>query len=189
MVQPIHPPVDQATGPATRPTGRGRFVVAPDRSALLVEARSSVGRIVFGTNSLSGYVEADVHDGVFATDPAPTGMLMVELGTLTSGNTLYDAELSRRLDTRRYPTSTIELRDSTEGADHRYRLSADITLHGVTRSIDGTLSASVEEGGDVLLTGEHVVDIRDFDLKRPTVLMLQIFPDVRVHLQLVVQVH
>jgi len=31
--------------------------------------------------------------------------------------------------------------------------------------------------------GDHVVDIRDFDIESPTVLMLRIYPDVRVQLQ------
>ncbi len=32
------------------------------------------------------------------------------------------------------------------------------------------------------MTGEQVFDIRDFDVPSPTVLMLRIYPDVRVHL-------
>ena len=188
MVRPVIPPeVQPPSTAATVPDGWARFFISPERSALLVEARSSVGRIIFGTNSLSGYVEANFTDGRFTTEPAPLGLLTVELPSLTSGNALYDAELSRRLDTRRHPTATIELRSCAEGVEERYRVTADITLHGVTRSLDGTLSTSID-GDDLLITGEHVVDIRDFDLKRPTVLMLQIFPDVRVHLQLAVQI-
>ena len=32
------------------------------------------------------------------------------------------------------------------------------------------------------MTGEEVVDIRDFGIASPTVLMLRIYPDVRVRL-------
>jgi len=37
--------------------------------------------------------------------------------------------------------------------------------------------------------GEHVFDIRDFDVATPTVLMLRIYPDVRVELQLELRGH
>jgi hypothetical protein len=44
----------------------------------------------------------------------------------------------------------------------------------------------VQIDGDGLLhaAGEHVFDIRDFDVTVPSVLMLRIYPDVRVELQL-----
>jgi hypothetical protein len=34
------------------------------------------------------------------------------------------------------------------------------------------------------VVGEHVFDIRDFDVAAPTVLMFRIYPDVRLELQL-----
>ena len=34
----------------------------------------------------------------------------------------------------------------------------------------------------LVVTGDHVFDIRDFDIVSPTVLMLRIYPDVRVRL-------
>jgi len=34
----------------------------------------------------------------------------------------------------------------------------------------------------VIITGEQVFDIRDFAIPSPTVLMLRIYPDVRVRL-------
>jgi hypothetical protein len=44
---------------------------------------------------------------------------------------------------------------------------------------------SVEAVGDrrLIITGEQSFDIRDFALPSPTVLMLRIYPDVRVRLQ------
>ncbi len=35
----------------------------------------------------------------------------------------------------------------------------------------------------ILISGEQVFDIRDFAVPSPTMLMLRIFPDVRVRLQ------
>ncbi len=37
--------------------------------------------------------------------------------------------------------------------------------------------------GSIIVTGGHAFDIRDFDIASPTVLMLRIYPDVTVKLQ------
>jgi hypothetical protein len=39
-----------------------------------------------------------------------------------------------------------------------------------------------EDHGRLVVDGEQAFDIRDFDLDSPTVLMLRIYPDVRVRL-------
>ncbi len=40
----------------------------------------------------------------------PSGRIAVDVAGLRSGNGLYDAELLRRIDARRFPTATVELR-------------------------------------------------------------------------------
>jgi hypothetical protein len=160
-----------------------RFRVVPDRSVVLIEARSSVGPMRFGAIGLTGYVDALVRDGEICTDVQPTGHLEVALGALSSGNSLYDAELLRRVDARRFPRVTLDLTESTplSNAD-RFRLSAEVTFHGVTRPLFGTVDVSLPSKHKLVVTGEQAFDIRDFEIASPTVLMLRIYPDVRVNL-------
>jgi hypothetical protein len=163
------------------------FSVVPDRSAVLIEARSNVGPIAFGTTSVSGHLEVQRLGGLLTTIPPPDATLSLDLRTLRSGNSLYDAELARRLDVRRYPISTIVLRDVEPMTEpHRYRVVGEMTLHGVTRDIEGSVSATVDATGTGTceITGEQAFDIRDFDIASPSALMLRIYPDVRVHLKL-----
>lgn len=162
-----------------------RFVVVPDRSAAFIEARSNVGPISFGTTALTGYLDAAVLGGRIAADPTPRAEIRLDLTTLRSGNTLYDAELSQRMSVRRYPRTEIVLRDMVEvGEDGRYRLTGDVTLHGVTQTVEGTVSATVDTERRCVVTGEQLFDIRDFQIPTPTILMLRIYPDVRVYLRL-----
>jgi hypothetical protein len=42
---------------------------------------------------------------------------------------------------------------------------------------------SLPSAGQLVVSGEQVFDIRDFDIASPTVLMLRIYPDVLVQLQ------
>ena len=159
-----------------------RFDVDPSESGLLIQARSTAGAISFGTNAIEGSVDVAEFDGSLMLTPPPQAALKVDLRTLRSGNKLYDAELAQRLDVRRHPTASIILNNAaTVGS--RYQVSGAVTLHGATKEMAGSVTADpVENGWSV--TGEQVFDIRDFDIPVPSVLMLRIFPDVRVFLNL-----
>jgi PadR family transcriptional regulator PadR len=161
-----------------------RFRLIPERSVALVEARSTVGPISFGVAGVAGTIEAEVRAGAIGLDHAPTAKLEINVDGLRSGNTLYDAELLRRVDARRYPVVTLDLRSwSATGSANRYRLVGDMTFHGVTRPLQGAVTVAPTSDGRLVVSGEEVLDIRDFDIASPTVLMLRIYPDVRVQLQ------
>ena len=101
---------------------------------------------------------------------------------LSAGNSIYDAELLRRIDAHRYPKASVELLDCMEvGPGARYSLKGELTFHGVSRPAQGTVGLARVRAG----SGDHgaqVFDIRDFAIPSPTVLMLRIYPDVRVRL-------
>jgi hypothetical protein len=61
-------------------------------------------------------------------------------------------------------------------------LAGELTFHGITRSAEGTVSVDALSNERLVVTGEQVFDIRDFAIPSPTMLMLRIFPDVRVRL-------
>jgi PadR family transcriptional regulator PadR len=169
----------QAAGYAGKPT---KFRVLPDRSVVLIEVRSTVGPLSFGAIGVTGSVRAALVDGALRTDMAPSGQVQIEMSGLSSGNSVYDAELLRRIDARRFPTATVDLRECVaSGPGTRYRVKGELTFHGVTRSAEGTVSVELSDRR-LVITGEQVFDIRDFAIPSPTVLMLRIYPDVRVRL-------
>jgi polyisoprenoid-binding protein YceI len=162
------------------------FRVVPERSSLIIQARSNVGAINWEATGIEGAIDAEVHDGTVDMVARPTAQLEIAVENLRSGNKLYDAELMQRIDARRYPTTAIELRELTPVTDSRYRASGALTFHGITREVTGTVS--VEGDADRLVVeGEQVFDIRDFDVPSPKILMLKILPDVRVHLLLLAE--
>ena len=98
-----------------------------------------------------------------STEIPPSGWLTIDVSGLSSGNKLYDAELHRRIDSRRFPTATVELRDcaaSTPGS--RYQLRGELTFHGITRLVEGTVRVESASDDRVVISGEQVFDIRDF---------------------------
>jgi PadR family transcriptional regulator PadR len=162
---------------------RARFRVVPDRSVVLIEARSTVGPIRFGAMGLTGEIEVDMVGGEICCDTAPRARLEIAVDELRSGNGLYDAELLRRIDARRFPRVTLNLQECIAiGSGDRFRLAAAVTFHGVTRPLRGTVGLKLLSDRKLVVTGDHALDVRDFQLPSPTVLMLRIYPDVRVNL-------
>ena len=159
------------------------FRLDAERSVVLIEVRSSVGPLSFGATGVKGSVRAAVVDSQLHTGVAPSGRLDIHVAELRSGNSLYDAELLRRIDARRFPTASVELRECAASAlESRYVLRGDITFHGVTRLAEGTVSVEMISDRRLVVTGEQVFDIRDFSVPSPTMLMFRIYPDVRVRL-------
>jgi DNA-binding PadR family transcriptional regulator len=179
-------PVECGRDELSRPAGMSTpavFTVDPDRSVVLIEARSSVGPITFGAVGVTGRIEAALQDDAVQADSVRSAHLEIEVGRLRSGNALHDAELLRRIDARRHPTVSLELRTCRPaGAAGRYHIDGEITFHGSTRLLEGIVGVSVGPDRKLVVSGEQVIDIRDFDIDSPTVLMLRIYPDVVVQL-------
>ena len=176
---------------------RVRFDVHPNSSNIVVEARSNVGPIAFSTTALSGWVEVHLRDGLVQEEPAPVARLEVQVSSLSSGNGLYDGELLRKVDARRFPTATLELRSlSRMGDGNCYQLAGDATVHGVSRRLVGIVTATAVDQQPLArpgtraarrrlsVTGEYVLDIRHFNMDTPKMPLFKLYPDVRLHLRL-----
>jgi polyisoprenoid-binding protein YceI len=162
-----------------------RFTVDAGASAIAIRARSNVGPITFLTNAMEGWIDAEVVDDVVVG--GPTARLVIRVDTFQSGNSLYDAELLRRIDARRYPEAVLRLEDAVWVKDTaRYKLTATLTVHDISRNVDGSVHVGFADGDQhrMTVTGEQVIDIRDFSLSTPAMLMLKIYPEVRVLLHL-----
>jgi PadR family transcriptional regulator PadR len=165
--------------------GVRRFSVSPERSAVLIEARSTVGPITFGAIGIAGWIETSVSNGVLVPCEHTRAQVEIAVERLASGNRLYDAELLRRIDARRHPMVTLDLDAVTPiGPPDRFTLDGSITFHGVLRHLQGTVVAAMLNTHTLSVRGEHGFDIRDFGVSSPTVLMFRIYPDVMVKLQL-----
>lgn len=185
----------QSSSPAAgRPD---RFEVRSDRSSLTVEARSSVGPIAFSATSLDGWIDVELHDGLIAKDTMPAARLEVRVTELTSGNAIYDGELLRRVDARRYPVVTVELTSLQHmGEGNCYAVHGDVTLHGITQRVGGVITATAHERlrrsfnrpeqieRTMIVAGTQVFDISRFDMAVPTMPLFKIYPEVRLRLHL-----
>lgn len=78
----------------------------------------------------------------------------------------------------------VEVHAAMSRGAGRYVAEGDLTIHGTTRRLAGTVKLTLQDEDTLLATGNELVDIRDFDIDLPSVLMLKIYPDVSVQFRL-----
>ncbi|MGH2534861.1 MAG: YceI family protein [Thermomicrobiales bacterium] len=164
------------------------YRIVPERSSLTIVARSSIHPIEGETDGLTGSIEAEFADGRLDLTTAPTLHLEVPVDRLKSGNPLYDGEMQRRIDARRYPTIVADAREVRAlDEDGRYHVRGDLTFHGVTEAIEGELQVSSPDERTLVVKGERGIDVRQFNVNPPKVLMLRVDPEITARLHVVAE--
>src|SRR5581483_3665611 len=162
-----------------------RFAFDTERSCVWINASSNLHPINSETRGLSGWVElTPTADEAIDLQHPVTGRLQVDAGRLSSGNRLYDLELKRRIDAGTYPTIEGQMTQvEATGRPHEYLVTGDLTFHGKTRTFAHEMSIEVSKQS-IVLRGDYVFDIRQFNLKPPSMLMLKVYPEVAVRVEL-----
>ena len=162
-----------------------RYTFDSIRSGVWVSGRSSMHPFNTETRGITGWFEAATRgDGALDLDRPVNGELELAVDRLTSGNALYDRELRRRVDARRYPTIGGRVTKITAaGAHPRYAVRGDIEFHGKTRSFEHEMDIEIRDG-EVSMTGADVFDIREFGMEPPSMLMIRVYPEISVRVEL-----
>lgn len=162
------------------------FRVAPGRSQVWIEARSSLHPIHGEATGLEGSIEADVSDGKLNLSDTPKIRIELPVDQLKSGKALEDKEMLRRVEARKFPTIRGEVREIRESPGGAYHMVGDLTFHGVTRTVEGQVTMQASDG-TITFEGEQTFDIRDFGVQPPKILMLKVHPDVKVRVRVVAE--
>jgi polyisoprenoid-binding protein YceI len=160
------------------------YRIVSDRSKLSSEAKSSVHPIHAHSRGVSGWVDAEVKDGVLDTAQPASARIEMSTESLRADNPLVNREIQKRLDARRYPTVVAEIQQVTEGAGDRYQVSGQLTLRQTTGPVTGW-AVLVSDNDDTLeVSGEITLDVRDFQLEPPKLLGMKVHPEVTVTIQI-----
>ena len=140
-----------------------RYTFDSVRSCIWISGRSSLHPINTETRGITGWFETAARsDGSLDLTLPVSGELELAVERLTSGNQLYDRELRRRIDARRFPTIAGRLTGIVlDGAHPNYEVTGEVSFHGKTRTFGHGMQIEVDEES-IALTGEDVFDIREF---------------------------
>jgi polyisoprenoid-binding protein YceI len=163
------------------------YAIDPEKTTVWIEARSSLHPIHSETTGMRGSFEGEVGpDGLLDPAVTPHAQLELPVDKMSSGNGLYDREMMRRVEARRYPTITATLQAMTPTeTDGRYVAEGDVTFRGVTQRVSDEMVLSTPEAGTVVFEGSHVFNLPDFGMDPPKIMMLKVYPDVTVRVRIV----
>lgn len=165
-----------------------RYRILTSRSRVWIEARSNVHPIHTEAQGLEGWLELDVTDDLAGVGDAPSGRVQFAVDNLKSGNVLEDREMKRRIDSRRYPTIIGEMRAMKPGDEPgHFFVRGELTFRGATRTYEDEMVLDMVGERTVSLGGQSTFDIRDFGMEPPRILMLKVFPDVTVRIEIVAE--
>ena len=155
----------------------------------MINARSSLHPIHSETDGLNGWIDLEVlGGGRLNLAVPPSAQLSLPVDQLKSGNPLEDRELKRRIDARRYPTIDGQLTEMTEtGRVGCYLVGGDVTFRGTTRHHEDEVTVEQINDSTIKLEGTSTFDIRDFGMQPPRILLLKVFPDVTVTVEIVAE--
>jgi len=167
-----------------------RYLVDASASRIRIEAHSTLHPVVVETSEVAGHLDVDVAaDGTVVVPDGAGWILEVPGRALRSGNQVIDRETARRLDWRQHPVIRGELVSVDAGnglALGEVRLHGDVSLHGQTRRVVGIVAVAMANDGDAItVRGRSCLDVRDFGLKPPRLLVMKVDPDVEVAIDLV----
>ena len=157
-----------------------RYLVDPDRSRLWAEARSNVHPIRIEVTGVAGTIEVRAVDGTLELSQAPRARLEIPSDKVKSGIDLYDDEIARRMEVRKYARIRGEVVEVRPDGSRRYRVRGKLSLHGVTREIEGSVEIDMPDERTLEIRGEHEIDMRDFDLDPPKIMMLEVKPEIQL---------
>jgi polyisoprenoid-binding protein YceI len=162
------------------------FSIIPEQSRLTATAQSSVHPIHAEATRLTGSMDITLTDGALDLASAPEAMIELRLEDLRADNQLYNTELKRRIDAKRFPLITGSVTDVQAASGGSYAVGGDLTLHGVTAHVNGSADLRME-GQELHVSGQLDLDIRNFGLTPPRILMLKVQPEVQVTIEIVAQ--
>jgi hypothetical protein len=165
-----------------------RYRILPERSRLLAEARSSLHPIRVDTSGLEGTIDIELSSGRVDLSVAPQAHLEIDSDRFKTGNVLYDRELERRLEVRRYRRLRADVRSVTASEDaNSLRVCGLIRFHGASRREEGDVTVRAVDDRTIEIDGERDFDMRDFGLDPPRILMLRVYPEVRIRIHIVAE--
>jgi polyisoprenoid-binding protein YceI len=169
----------QAGSPASSATA-GESAATPVAGTWNIAAGSVVGyrvkEVLFGQNHVAvGRTSAITGHITIGGTTVTTGTFTVQMATIKSDESERDVQFRGRImDTSAYPTGTLTLARPialaplpATGVIRSYTVTADLTLHGHTRTVTFPLSAE-RTSGQIEMSGSIPILFADWDIPNPS---------------------
>lgn len=161
------------------------YYVVPGASRVEIVTRTTAHSSHAHSGQLTGVLDVDVDESNRPRLDMPySARLRLPVESITSAFGLQDREMRRRLDTRHHPDITVAVISATERENGRFTARAKVTVKGVTRTVKGDVSFAMSRRR-IVVEGEQRLDMRDFGVEPPNIVILRVDPVVIVRVRIV----
>ncbi|MGH7687047.1 MAG: YceI family protein [Candidatus Dormibacteria bacterium] len=166
-----------------------RFSVDTRRSTVDIGLRVNLHPSHITATGVRGTIECELDDhGRPDLERPYSAELTLPVDAISSGIGLQDREMRRRMGASRYPVITARVVHGEPGADGdgSFRATAKLTIHGQTREVTGEVRFSLSDS-TVQADAQAVINIKDFGIDPPRLIVLRVEPDVDVRAHIVAE--
>jgi polyisoprenoid-binding protein YceI len=163
------------------------FRVDSRRSRVDIELRVNLHPSHITAGGITGTIQCELDDhGRPRLDRPYSAELVLPLDSITSGNGLQDREMRRRFEVSRFPdiTARVTRGERVDGERGRYRAAAQLSMHGRTREVTGEVELRID-GETMTVDGDQVINVKEFGIDPPRLLILRVEPDVDIRAHIV----
>lgn len=166
-------PVDSNNVPVAASDAAGVYTIASDKST----AGYTVQEVLTGKGEATAIGTTDAVIGTILLDKSgaalPCSVFYVDLRTLTTDEDRRDGQVQKVLEAETYPLGTFIMTSAdgltgslTDGAEHTFTMTGDLTVHNVTKQV--TWDTTVKMDGDTM-TGSATskITFADFGMEAP----------------------
>ena len=116
------------------------------------------------------------------------GTLELDLHHLESGIEKRDVHMKERyLEVAKFPKTLLKISPCSDKVGDQQEFSGELTLHGVTRPIQGTTTISAPEGSSQKAQADFKIKLTDFGIEIPKFAGISVADEVEIHTEIQVQ--
>lgn len=164
-----------------------RYRVDTAKSEVEIGLRVNLHPSHITATGISGEVECELDDqGRPRLDQPYSAELKLPVNAISSGNGLQDRLMRQRFDSQRYPSITARVvkGEAIDAGQGRYRATATLTMHGQTHEVSGEVRLQFING-TLTADAPTTLNMQDFGIDPPRLLVLKVEPDVDVSAHIV----
>lgn len=168
---------------------QNKFEIVPSKSSITFTISTTFNEIEGKAPSFKGSL--DIPDPAKDLATGTTATITIDTKTMETGNKGRDKDMHEDvIESAKFPEIKLVIKKITaDSALYSYTVTADLTMHGVTKSISFKTSALsfTGDGGKLALSisGKVKVNITNWGMTPPSIVVNKVSPDVTINWSLI----
>lgn len=159
------------------------LTVVPEKSFVQFTSKAPFETVIGKTGDVSGEVNLSG-----ANLRSVSGTIIVKAASIKTGNRLRDKNMREDyLESAKYPEIIFKIEkvvtgpaSLSKGEDSPFTLEGTFEIHGIKKKIVVPATVSLDTDGGLEVKSEFVIGLSDFQIKRPSFLIMRLAEEVTV---------